>query len=235
MLLLERKENKYRKEINRLVWNHRIASADARLMGEKKERTRIYEVLHDRIGSYLTVLKWSVESYKESGLVQKDKTNSIQSTLRLIDKTHDDVLSVAKDLDRNRFDWISEIKEFCDEISKVKSKEVNVYTYGIQKNITGKIIGVAYDVIVQLIANVLEHAKATEININIDQIGDKELSILVEDNGKGFCLISALEASKSERGHGIKNIKKRIHKLNGTVDFDSTVGKGTTVSIIIPI
>jgi two-component system NarL family sensor kinase len=60
---------------------------------------------------------------------------------------------------------------------------------------------------------------------------ETELNVMIEDNGIGFD-ISKLE---SFDGIGLKGIQTRIEFLNGTVHFDSTPGRGTTVIIDVPL
>ena len=54
---------------------------------------------------------------------------------------------------------------------------------------------------------------------------------MVRDNGKGFDII----AEENLNGMGLRNIRTRIEYLRGTVDFDSSPGKGTLVAIHIPL
>jgi signal transduction histidine kinase len=61
-------------------------------------------------------------------------------------------------------------------------------------------------------------------------MGDTNVRVTVEDNGKGFD-VSLLE----ERGHmGIKVIRERTEKMGGYLDIDSGAGKGTRVTFQIP-
>ena len=57
------------------------------------------------------------------------------------------------------------------------------------------------------------------------------LSIIVEDNGKGF----DTRKMNSEEGMGLSTIEKRIEHLEGTLEVDSTPKKGTSILIEIPI
>ena len=52
----------------------------------------------------------------------------------------------------------------------------------------------------------------------------------MEDNGKGFNL-SAID----KQGLGLSSIEKRVDFLHGDINIDSTVGKGTTIIIDIPL
>jgi two-component system, NarL family, sensor kinase len=85
-------------------------------------------------------------------------------------------------------------------------------------------------VIRESLNNVLLHSEATYVTIQIVR-HKKELTLLIEDNGKGF------DAGKRNpvKGNGFKNIESRIAFLNGEVQVDSHPGKGTTIAIEIPL
>ena len=52
---------------------------------------------------------------------------------------------------------------------------------------------------------------------------------MVEDNGKGF------DTQAISGGIGLKNIRSRVEKLSGKINFDSVIGRGTIVIVEIPI
>jgi signal transduction histidine kinase len=54
---------------------------------------------------------------------------------------------------------------------------------------------------------------------------------MIEDNGVGF----DTNQIDNFEGIGLKGIQTRIEFLNGSVHFDSTMGRGTTVIIDIPL
>ena len=88
---------------------------------------------------------------------------------------------------------------------------------------------VLYRVIQECVNNVIKHSGANHLDISL--IKDEEgISATVEDNGKGF------DTSKQEtfEGIGLKNIISRIAYLKGTVEWESSPGKGTAVIIHIP-
>ena len=55
------------------------------------------------------------------------------------------------------------------------------------------------------------------------------MNILVEDNGKGF------DTNLVYEGMGLKNIRSRVEKLNGKINFDSVIDRGTIVNIDVPM
>jgi signal transduction histidine kinase len=52
---------------------------------------------------------------------------------------------------------------------------------------------------------------------------------MVEDDGSGF------NTKKFVKGFGLRNIKSRVEVLEGTVDIDSSPGKGTVTTVEIPL
>ncbi len=86
-----------------------------------------------------------------------------------------------------------------------------------------------YRIIQDLKNNILAHAKATEIDIQVLK-SNNTLKVTVEDNGQGFNLSEA----KQKKGIGLLNIEAKVSNLNGNVEFNSIAGDGTCVLIEIP-
>ena len=51
------------------------------------------------------------------------------------------------------------------------------------------------------------------------------LLIDIEDNGKGF------DVQNIQRNLGLHNIERRVNALDGTLKIESSLGKGTVMSI----
>jgi signal transduction histidine kinase len=76
--------------------------------------------------------------------------------------------------------------------------------------------------------NVIRHASATEVELQMKQSND-HLEICIADNGRGFNL------NEVQRGHGLENLPERLKALHGKCDIESRPGKGTTVRFILPL
>ncbi|RFZ91023.1 hypothetical protein D0C36_18950 [Mucilaginibacter conchicola] len=82
----------------------------------------------------------------------------------------------------------------------------------------------------EIINNIIQHAKATEINIDLKQT-DGSCILQITDNGTGF---NVDEALSRKSGMGLHNIVKRSAMIQGTADINSTPAKGSTITIKIP-
>ena len=85
---------------------------------------------------------------------------------------------------------------------------------------------VVYRIVQELLNNAVKHSGAAIILVQVMR-HDNNLTITVEDNGKGF----NKEEVQLMKGTGLKNIQSRVDYLKGQLDIKSTPGKGTSVHI----
>jgi signal transduction histidine kinase len=82
-------------------------------------------------------------------------------------------------------------------------------------------------IINEVFANIVRHAKARHIQVKAG-IADEKIVIAVKDDGVGM-------SSQQSAGYGLRNMRDRAHLLNGKIEINSVQGKGTNVSLEIPI
>ncbi len=87
-----------------------------------------------------------------------------------------------------------------------------------------------YRILQEALTNVIRHANAKNVNINLFQAED---SIIMEviDDGIGL----KKEKINSFKSLGFIGMRERAKKYNGSVDISSTLNKGTKITISIPI
>ena len=82
----------------------------------------------------------------------------------------------------------------------------------------------------EALTNILRHANATRVNIAADeQAGDFILTI--RDNGKGI----THEDKSRPLSLGLLGMQERAHLVAGTIDITGIAGKGTTVTLRVPL
>jgi signal transduction histidine kinase len=81
----------------------------------------------------------------------------------------------------------------------------------------------------EALANVVKHAGATTVRIDVD-VRPGSVSIVVEDDGRGF------EPATSPPGHfGLDSMRGRAAELGGQLRIESEPGRGTVVRIDVPV
>jgi two-component system sensor histidine kinase UhpB len=74
--------------------------------------------------------------------------------------------------------------------------------------------------------NVVKHAQATQVVVKL-RFESKMLLFQIWDNGQGF------NPNQKSNGNGLFSLKERALALNGRIEIDSEVGKGTKISLYI--
>ena len=87
-----------------------------------------------------------------------------------------------------------------------------------------------YNVIHELINNILKHSKASNAYIVIEDKNDF-LSILIEDDGIGF----NYKYSNEKTGLGLNQIEARIQMMNGNFLIESSENRGAKITISVPV
>ncbi len=80
----------------------------------------------------------------------------------------------------------------------------------------------------EALMNIAQHANATAVSVLSKQIG-KNMKVVISDNGIGFA------NDQSEKPYGLIGMRERAHSFNGELTIHSAPGKGTTISVTIPV
>ncbi|QTE23073.1 tetratricopeptide repeat-containing sensor histidine kinase [Polaribacter cellanae] len=217
-----------------LLKEQELNTINAMVDGQEKERKRIAEDLHDNLGSVLATLKLHFENLQMNK--EKKKINQeelFNKTENLIDEAYLKVRSIAHAKNAGVIanqGLLSAVEIMAEKISSADKINIDVIHFGLNKRLENSLEITVFRIIQELITNIIKHAEATNATINISAY-DKNLNIIVEDNGKGF----NIKKVNLKDGMGIGSIKTRIEHLKGTFEIDSTIGKGSSVIIDIPI
>ncbi|TCI94922.1 sensor histidine kinase [Tenacibaculum sp. M341] len=233
LLAEQQKELEKQKNLT-LIKEQEIHTINAMIDGQEKERIRIAEDLHDNIGSVLATLKLHFENLK----LNREKKHFNQEELynkteKLIDETYLKVRSIAHAKNAGVIanqGLLVAIKIMAEKISAANQIKIYVVDYGLDNRLENSMEITVFRIIQELTTNIIKHANASEATINISQF-DNSLNIIIEDDGKGF----DVENTTFKSGIGIASIQKRIQHLQGTFQIDSTLEKGTSIIINIPI
>jgi signal transduction histidine kinase len=90
---------------------------------------------------------------------------------------------------------------------------------------------IAYFCVSELVANVIKHARANSIAIDISQL-DGVVSIVVDDDGMGGAELAPGGAPNGSTG--LNGLQERIAGVDGTLDILSPPGGPTTVRVALP-
>lgn len=235
-LLFIRARLKQKQVLDRELMLQKEIRSKAVIEAEEKERIRIARELHDGIGQQLSAAKLNI-----AGLQATIKTNKpeeelmIKNAMDLLDESVKEVRAVSHSMVPNaliKSGLVMAVREFVNKISSSGNLKVNLEIIGMSERLESTVENILFRVLQEVVNNIIKHAHASEVGIQFIK-HDSDLTILIEDNGLGFDVEKKL--NDPDGGIGLKNIQSRIDFLNGQVHFDSYPGKGTTITIEIPI
>jgi signal transduction histidine kinase len=79
----------------------------------------------------------------------------------------------------------------------------------------------------EALSNVVKHAEATQVVVRL-QRPHHRLTVAIEDNGRGFELTQP-------RGLGLTGLADRLDIVGGRMTIDSAPGRGTAITLEIPL
>lgn len=219
-------------KVTELLKKQELKSINAMMMGQEEERKRIARDLHDRLGSMLAMVKNHFKSVEiDIDKLKTANTALYQKANKLLDEACEEVRKISQDMASGvltKFGLTAAIDDLKDILEESKRLEVEFVSYGLQHRLPLNLEISIYRIIQELISNILKHAKASEISIQLLK-SKTGLNLIVEDNGVGF------DSLQKRTGMGLKNIASRVDGLNGGLQIDSVLNIGTTITIDIPI
>ena len=204
------------------------------LNAENQERQRIAAELHDGVGQVMLAAWMNLQAMQPHiQSLDADQQVALTRAIDMVGEGCREVREVSHTMMPNAIinkGLIGAVRKFVKQIDQ-KVLAINFHTEDSSNDIDPITSSILYRVIQECVNNAIKHAKGTELDISL-QNNEEGISIQIEDNGIGFSATGI--AGLKNNGLGIQNIKSRIAFLNGTVEWDSTAGNGTVVTIFIP-
>jgi signal transduction histidine kinase len=233
-LLYNRKQLQNKRKRDAELLQQQELRSRAAIEAEERERVRIARELHDGIGQQLSAAKLTLSGL--SSLVLKDNPQQeelFQNATQLIDDAVKEVRSVSHSMMANaliKAGLAGAVRDFVQKVSASGSLKVDLEIVELNERLDPTIETVLFRVLQEVVNNIIRHAQASVISIQLIR-HDDELVLVVEDNGIGF----NVSKHKESEGIGLRNIRSRVDFLNGNLNIDSYPGKGTTITVEIPL
>ncbi|HKR05480.1 MAG TPA: sensor histidine kinase [Bacteroidia bacterium] len=228
--------NRHRLKTKQVIQEEKIKQERLRnqsmIMAQENERKHIAGELHDGLGQVLSAARLNVESLSQK-LSVGTTDPQLASALNLIDNSFTELRNISHRMmpvHLIRFGLKAAIQDMVDNLNKSGSiqfrfdadEEIPRFENAIEINV--------FRIVQEWINNVIKYAHAAEVSIQV-MLSENELTVMMEDNGKGFDT-KLLETGK---GNGWYNINSRVSLINGQIEIDSKINKGTLVSVFVPV
>jgi signal transduction histidine kinase len=198
------------------------------------EQIRIAREIHDELGQALTGLKMDLTWLTGKLLAdQKPLLKKIKSMFRLIDSTIHSVRKIASGL---RPDLLDEVG--LAAAIGWQARDFQLRT-GIRCNVDlppdSDVLDqerstAVFRIFQEVLTNVVRHANATRVDVCMRQDADA-LTLEVQDNGRGIAAVE-MHSSKSL---GLLGMRERVLLFSGKLEINGSRGRGTQVTVSLPL
>jgi signal transduction histidine kinase len=228
-------ENRSRVESEMLESERTLkALSDRLLVVQEQERTRIAREIHDDLGQSLTALKMDVV-----GLMQRTSDTSPagaairERVLTTLDATVKSVQRIASELRPSILDDLGLAAAVESEARSFEERtgiECEVSLPDEAGRVSSVVASAVYRIIQEALTNVARHSNAARVELRV-RFRDSDVLVEVRDDGRG---ITSQEVG-SARSLGLIGIRERAELVGGSARFEGIAGRGTIVSIRIPM
>jgi len=193
----------------------------------EKERTRIATDMHDDLGAGLSRIKFLSETIglkkQQQQPIEEEITKIREYSHEMIDKMGEIVWALNE-----RNDSLSDLLSYTRSYAmEYLSQNGIACRIDVQENpktvfVSGEFRRNIFLSVKEALHNVVKHAQADEVTINVSI--DKYLTISLHDNGIGIN-----QEKIRPHSNGLNNIQKRMEDINGMADIQNKMG--TTVTL----
>ena len=204
-------------------------------LSEERTRRAIAQTLHDEVGQTLALACMKISSAHN---LPKDKAME-----KIVQEQHDMLVLAIKqtralmteisppglhDLGLGAaIDWMAE------RMSSEHGIAIEMVKTGDLSDLEQDLRIMLYQMTKELLVNIVKHSGASHVLVTVER-DDHTISIKAKDDGKGFNAKGA-GSPAADSGFGLFSIRERLKSYHGSLQIESQKGKGTTVSVRLPV
>lgn len=194
-----------------------------------KERNRLAREIHDGLGHSLTTINMQIKASRavmeKNAEKAKEMLDSAQKITRdALEEVRDSIFAIRTSSE-NPIRLEDQLKQLISH-SEPSGIRVKFKVIGQARDLSPKIEYTLYRTAQESLSNVLKHSRATRAWVTLDFSLPKTTRLTIRDDGIG--------AEQLEEGYGMKGLRERVHLVNGKVAFETSRGRGVSVTIEVP-
>ena len=198
----------------------------------ERERTRLAYAIHDGLTQVVTAsvleLEWHARRAEAEPGEAVDALHQAATELR---KALDEIRSVLANLSSGTRTTTQPLEELIEGVMERWQLPASWSVEGDLQAVPGPVLDVASSVIRESVANAAKHAGSDQVAVKV-RVTRTAVEVRVEDRGRGFRPSGTAE---HETHLGLEMMRRRVAELKGTLDIQSSPGKGTRVVARLPI
>jgi ligand-binding sensor domain-containing protein/two-component sensor histidine kinase len=214
-----------------------------RLIELERVRTRIATDLHDDIGANLS--KIAILSDVAGQELSAAQASRLTTPLSQIAETSRDCVDAMSDIvwainpQRDHLsDLTHRMRRFAEDLLDAKEIDFKIRSTLDEKDVRlgSDLRREVYLIFKECVNNLVKHSDCRSAELTFS-INGPWLRVTISDDGKGFSVPAPGRNGDSAGmgGHGLTSMQRRARALGGTLQIDSEIGRGTTVTLEVQI
>jgi two-component system, NarL family, sensor histidine kinase UhpB len=197
----------------------------------EQERASIAREIHDDIGGALAAIRfdlsWIGRHTRDESTLEHvaTATEMLQHAIGASQRIMMNLRPAVLDQGLN-----AAIQWLASGFSKRTGIRTDVHSFDEKNSLPKPVQMVAYRIAQEAMTNIFKHAQCDRVTIDLTDSEDV-LTMEITDNGKGLSP-SDLEKPKS---FGIRGLHERAKTVGGWVDVSSAAGRGTSITLSVPL
>lgn len=205
-------------------------------LAEERERRRIANQLHDRVGQSLLASKLKLGTARDSNPPPAIE-EPLNEAYKLIDQTIQDVRLLTFELSPPilyMLGFEAAVEWLTEQAEKQYGIACRMDDDGLPKPLGDDMRVILFQNVRELLVNVCKHSQAHNAKVSIRRENDT-IRVSVEDDGVGFDASRVGTHWDETCGFGLFSIRERLRHLAGEFEIDSEPGRGTRVTLRAPL
>jgi signal transduction histidine kinase len=217
--------------------HERLQALSQQLMHvQEQERRHLARNLHDEIGQALTAVKMNLQTLQR-GSDGPHIGASLSDSIDIIEHMMQHVRDLSLDLRPSLLDdlgLVSAVKWYVSRQAERAGWEAQILAEDSLSHLPADMAVTCYRIVQEAVTNAMRHAEARHVSVMLHK-GDRELDIIIRDDGVGFNVMHAHQRAAQGQSLGLLGMEERIRLLEGRLNIRSSPGNGTEVMASIPL
>ena len=205
---------------------------------QEEERRRIARELHDDTAQDLIILLRQVDKLMSAAPKLSPQNSKLLQELRQqTSKTLDGVHRFSQDLRPSVLDdlgLLPALEWLTSDLTKHLGIAIDMTVRGPVRRFTPEIELVLFRIAQEALRNVWKHSGTSRAWVTVE-FGDHKTVLTIKDEGKGFELPPRTEDLTVAGKLGLAGMQERAQLIGGKLTLQSVPGKGTTVTLEVPV
>ncbi|MGB5833483.1 MAG: PAS domain S-box protein [Thiohalocapsa sp.] len=210
-------------------------------LAEQRERERLSKVLHDHLQQLLVGIVFGIDRLERrmgSKAVEGESQDALAGVKDLLDQAIDAARTLVADLSPpilhegglpEALEWLARTMRdnYGLNVDLSLGRDVSPNRDDVRR--------VVFESVREALFNVVKHAQVDTAEVDLSETESGQLRIIIQDYGDGFDSERLLDGGVGGTGCGVLAMRERLRFLGGLCTIESSLGKGTRVTLTAPL